>query len=87
MNKAETPSGWHVGFNRRELAEELSRRMGWKGKTPWGHPRIMHNPLNTQQLADLLARIDRCGEAQYAVSESVKGNCNERTIQRRCAGR
>ena len=55
------PSGWHVGFSKRELAVELIRRMNWEVE-PY---RIQLQPLTSEQLADLLAKLDGLTEIQH----------------------
>ena len=52
------PSGWHVGFDKRELAAELTGRMGWKHSS-YGVEAIYNNPMNTEQIADILGALDQ----------------------------
>lgn len=52
------PSGWHVGFDKRELAEALTERMGWK-RSSYGVVAIYSNPMNTEQIADVLGALDQ----------------------------
>jgi len=54
---AEEPSGWHVGFDKRELTVELTRRMGWK-LSSYGVEAIYSHPMNTEQIADVLGALD-----------------------------
>ncbi len=52
------PSAWHVGFDKRELAKALTDRMGWKHSS-YGVEAIYNNPMNTDQIADVLGALDQ----------------------------
>lgn len=66
------PTGWDIGFTKRELAAELTKRMGW-GRGSMDQPLVLLNPLNTDQIADLLAAFDEKDREIAQLGKLVRG--------------